>query len=120
MQDEVLGIALIALLFTFPVQAFDGITYYNTVITRQDRFNSYGDRLHSVRAILRQDRANFHKFGNGDMGDEYEGFFKNERNRNMFNSARLRISPELARRIKHGPPVRVRIYVYPGEIEVTH
>lgn len=113
------AIALIALLFTLPARAFDGITYYDTVISQQDRYNSYGERLHSVRAILRQDRANVHLFGKAEPGDGYERFFSHNRNRNMFNSARLRISPSLARRIKHGPPVHVRVYVYPGEIEVT-
>ena len=39
-----------------------------------DHFNSSGKRLTSVAAIIRQDRANFHKLGLRDIEDQNDFF----------------------------------------------
>lgn len=108
-----------ALFFSMSVFAFDGITYYSTTISNNDRYNSSGVRLTSVRAILRQDRANMHKFGRADNGDGYDTYFKKASHRNMFNHARLSISRSLARAIKGSGRVRITVFVFPGKIEVV-
>ena len=108
-----------ALFFSMSAFAFDGITYYSTTISNKDRYNSSGVRLTSVRDILRQDRANMHKFGFADNGDGYDSYFKKASRRNMFNHANLIISRSLARAIKGGGRVRITVYVFPGKIEVV-
>ena len=111
---------LLCLLCTInlPANAFDGITFYGTTISNRDRVNSFGERLTSVRDILRQDRANMHKYHSHDNADQYESFFSKPKNRNMFNTAKLKVNAKLAQQIKHGRPVNITVFVYPGEIEV--
>ncbi len=48
---------------------------YRAWIGVEDLFNSRGQRLSDAAAILRQDRANFHKFGIRHAGDESELWF---------------------------------------------
>jgi hypothetical protein len=54
---------------------------YNAWLSRADHYNSSGQRLTSAAAIIRQDRANFHKFGIQDPGDESDSYFDNVNNR---------------------------------------
>ena len=82
--------------------AYDGLTLYTAVITKSDRHNSKGNRLKSVRAVLRQDRANYcwRQRNNLSRGDA--DYFCVAHRRNMFDSAKLRIHPRLADRIVYG------------------
>ncbi len=48
---------------------------YVARLSAQDHFNSKGVRLESVAAIIRQDRANYHKFNLRDPEDTYDGVF---------------------------------------------
>jgi hypothetical protein len=57
------------------------ITSYTARIGANDRVNSDGTRLKSVADIIRQDRANFHKFGTTDLDDQADDFFKDAKNR---------------------------------------
>jgi hypothetical protein len=47
----------------------------------KDHFNSKGERLSSVAAIIRQDRANFHDLNVRDSEDESDSLFGNKTNR---------------------------------------
>lgn len=47
---------------------------YRARLSAQDHFNSKGERLTTVRDVLRQDRANFHR-GNGDREDGHDPIF---------------------------------------------
>lgn len=60
---------------------------YKTTISNVDRQNSKGIRLRTVGAILRQDRANFHRFNLRDPGDEYDSVLWNSKLRVDFESA---------------------------------
>jgi hypothetical protein len=76
--------------YTFMVSAHAGQSiYYTAKITNNDRYSSKGTRLKSVASILRQDRANVHKFGLADRGDQRDNYFYSSRNRNAFNRARI-------------------------------
>jgi hypothetical protein len=57
---------------------------YTTYLSKNDHYNSNGERLRSVPDILRQDRANYHK-GTGDRSDEDdEGIFATTEGRAKF------------------------------------
>ena len=75
-----LGVVLAAAAAT-PAAAADLIGSYNAFLSRADHYNSNGERLTSAAAIIRQDRANFHKFGIQDDQDESDNYFDNTNNR---------------------------------------
>lgn len=75
-------------------QAYDGITYYGTEISSKDRVSSKGVRLTTLRQILRQDRANYYKFNKRDSNDQSDGFFTSAKNRQIFDTAKITITPE--------------------------
>lgn len=57
-----------------PVAAQTPMFEYYTTLTPGDTFNSRGAPLNDVCAIVQQDRANVHRFGNPD-GDAPDPFF---------------------------------------------
>ncbi|WP_069301010.1 hypothetical protein [Neptunicoccus sediminis] len=48
---------------------------YYANIARVDFYNSRGVPLRDVGAVVQQDRANFHRFGVRQSGDEYDPYF---------------------------------------------
>ncbi len=64
-----------------PAAAADLIGSYNAFLSRADHYNSSGERLTTAAGIIRQDRANFHKFGIQDPQDESDNYFDNVNNR---------------------------------------
>lgn len=62
-------------------QAQQLIGSYVALLSEADHFNSNGQRLTSAAAIIRQDRANFHRFGIRDPEDQDDSFFADEGNR---------------------------------------
>lgn len=86
---------------------------YVAVLSGRDHFNSNGDRLTSVAAIIRQDRANFHKFNKRDAGDTSDGYFDKASNRDVLEKLLERGSSTAAalKAIVDGTPVvTVKIY----------
>jgi hypothetical protein len=79
----VLALAFTALCAATPAFADELIESYNAFLSRADHYNSYGTRLTTAAAIIRQDRANFHKFGIQDEGDENDNYFDNVNNRSI-------------------------------------
>ena len=79
------------------------------MLSERDHFNSQGERLTSPAAIIRQDRANFHKFGKRDPGDESDGYFANAKNREALENLIERggMSSAVRRMIVNGTPVVV-------------
>ncbi|NPA27605.1 MAG: hypothetical protein GXN91_00960 [Epsilonproteobacteria bacterium] len=61
---------------------------YMALISNKDKFNSRGVRLYSIRAILRQDRANFYR-GRGDMEDTGIGYFRTFQARKKFEYMKI-------------------------------
>src|SRR5476651_1361178 len=70
-----------ALAVVTPARAADLIESYNAFLSHADHYNSYGVRLTTAAAIIRQDRANFHKYGIQDDQDENDHYFDNVNNR---------------------------------------
>ena len=54
---------------------------YRAYISRNDLYNSSGKRLTQPWQIIRQDRANYHRYNIRDEGDQYDDFFASAENR---------------------------------------
>lgn len=109
-----------ALLFcTLPARA-QLLETYQAFLGPSDHFNSSGARLTQPWQIIRQDRANFHKFGVRDPGDEYDSFFALEANRSLMEQMILNgsIQRSAANRIVNGN-VFIRVEIYPNSVNVT-
>ncbi|MCX7718776.1 MAG: VCBS repeat-containing protein [Candidatus Sumerlaeaceae bacterium] len=92
---------------------------YMCQIGDEDLRNSKGERLKTVRDILAQDRANFHKHRIRHRRDiAEETYFASAANRQMFQSARLEVPDRLAKWIIEGGAI-VQVTVYPGRIVVS-
>jgi hypothetical protein len=94
-------------------QAQQLIGSYVALLSEADHFNSSGQRLTSAAAIIRQDRANFHRFGIRDPEDEDDAFFADEANRAALEQMleRGRADPGVISRIVNGT-VLIRVDIY--------
>lgn len=102
-------------LFTIAPAAFadEIIGSYVAYIGRDDLYNSKGARLSEPWQILRQDRANYHRFGISQSGDEWDPFFDSIENRAIMERMIMNGSiASGARRglLQGGATVFVRIY----------
>ena len=66
-----------------PAQAQSVMLEYFTSLSERDTYNSQGVPLNDVCAIVQQDRANVHRFGLIDQGDQIDGFFTTPERRAM-------------------------------------
>ena len=65
------------------------VVNYLTDIQEQDLYSSKGVRLSNAEQILRQDRANVHKFKIGSEMDTRDSFFGKSANRALLETAQL-------------------------------
>jgi hypothetical protein len=94
-------------------QAQQLIASYVARLSVTDHLNSNGQRLTSAAAIIRQDRANFHRFRIRDPEDQDDPFFADQGNREALEQMleRGRAEPGVIERIVNGTPlIRVEIY----------
>ncbi len=108
-----MGFLLILLMANAPVLADELIESYIARLSANDHFNSSGGRLTSPALIIRQDRANFHKFGVRDSEDQNDSFFQNAQNRELLQQflSRGRTTPRAYRMIVNGQPlIQVNVY----------
>jgi hypothetical protein len=108
----VIAVALAAAIAA-PARAQELVESYTAFLSEGDHFNSNGQRLTSAAAIIRQDRANFHRFGRGDPGDEGDRFFADINNRAAMERMleRGRSSPAaISAIVNRTPLIRVDIY----------
>jgi len=99
-----LAALLLALAMPLPAAAQDIVASYVAVIGVDDLYNSDGQRLAEPWQVLRQDRANYHRFGLSQPGDEWDPVFGDAKNREamerMVRSGRM--DPRAARDILAG------------------
>lgn len=79
-------LALLTIVFAYALssaRAEELVEQYVAVLSERDHFNSKGGRLTDAAAIIRQDRANYHKFGMRDRGDSGDNFFADAANRDL-------------------------------------
>ncbi|PIE45079.1 MAG: hypothetical protein CSA44_02630 [Gammaproteobacteria bacterium] len=113
-MKKLMLVMLLALSPLSLAQADELIGTYVAKLSSQDHFNSKGQRLRNAAAIIRQDRANFHKFHKRDAEDEWDSFFSSVKNRarleRMLNNGYL--SKSTKNRIVNGTPtIIVKIYL---------
>ena len=119
-----LAVALVAA-WAAPASSQQLIGAYTAVIGPQDLRNSRGQPLTEPWQILRQDRANFHRFGIRQPGDESDPFFGAVENRAAMERMVMRggMDPAVARAIlSGGARIAVRIYSFgdgTGRIDVS-
>lgn len=58
-----------------PALAEELVGGYRAYIGNADLYNSKGQRLSTVEQVLRQDRANVHRFNISQAGDEWDPYF---------------------------------------------
>lgn len=99
--------AALVFLGTLSASADSLICSYVARLSPRDHRASDGYPLRDVAAIIRQDRANFHKFGVRDAEDEPDTFFGSARNRENLESMlrRRRFNPSVASAIINGNPL---------------
>ncbi len=81
MFPRLLQIALINLSLGLSAMADTRVCSYVARLSERDHSASDGFRLKDAASIIRQDRANFHKFNRPDEEDESDNFFSSVRNR---------------------------------------
>ena len=96
-------------------RADDLIASYSAYIGQDDLYNSNGARLTEPWQVIRQDRANVHKFGIRQPGDDSDGFFGSVRNRELAETMIRRgaISADAANLLLNGD-VRITVEVWRG------
>lgn len=77
----VLVLALFAAISADRVAAQEYLGTYTAYIGQQDLYNSNGLRLRDPGQILRQERANFHRYGISQAGDAWDAWFGDMANR---------------------------------------
>ena len=110
---SVLALTAASLSFTAPAFADEIIGSYVAYIGRDDLYNSKGARLNEPWQILRQDRANYHRFGISQSGDEGDPFFGSMKNRAIMERMIMNGSITPGARdglLRGGATVFVRIY----------
>jgi hypothetical protein len=69
------AVILALLLPALPAAADGVIASYGAYIDVDDLYNSDGERLSAPWQVLRQDRANYHRYGIAQPGDEWDPVF---------------------------------------------
>jgi hypothetical protein len=120
---HLLGLCAVALAIAAPAVSAKHLKDFNNVkleeafiarLSERDHFNSRGERLNTIAHIIRQDRANFHRFNRRDPEDQPDGIFHEYENRRILEILVDRASVEngavAAIIINQTPLVRVNIY----------
>ena len=94
---------------------------YVARISDSDHQASDGYQLESAAQMVRQDRANWHKFGSGDAEDQDDPWFRSTAARARFEKMLLKggaMSAATKRAIVNGEPV-VEVEVYRNSVVVN-
>lgn len=76
--------AAFAILFAMliqPAPAAEKLAQYQARLSASDHLNSKGKALSTPAQVIRQDRANYHRFNKRDFEDQSEDLFANAKNR---------------------------------------
>ncbi len=119
MKRQMLVAALLATSFCVPAAASDVLMGYTAYLSEADHYNSRGERLTEYWQIIRQDRANYHRFGIIDTEDQSDQAFNSLDGRAALESLLQAYPTDAATAfaIVDGPElVTVEIYGIDGEV----
>lgn len=111
--------AVLALALPLPAAAQDLMADYTAYVGQADLHNSNGQRLTEPWQVLRQDRANFHRFGVRQFADEYDPVFASMDARAQMERLLQHgtITPEARRAILRGDMiVHVQVWGWGGRL----
>lgn len=91
------ALAVVLAVLITPAPAGELLDRYVARLSAADHYNSKGVRLDNPAAIIRQDRANFHKYGKRDPEDQSDRYFATAKNRQWLENM-LRGSAPAGRR----------------------
>ena len=119
LMKSIAFVVFCSLVMISSVHADELLEMYVARLGIQDHYNSQGVRLDSAAAIIRQDRANYHRFKIRDPEDMGEKFFLSTANRafleRMLNKGYISKDTEYA--ILNSTPVVV-VKIFNGYIKV--
>ena len=101
--------------------AGDYLGAYVARISDGDHYNSNGEGLDSAAQMVRQDRANYHKFGASDPEDDYDPWFTTNAKRARLQTMLERggaMSSGVRNAIIRGEPL-VQVEVWTDRVKVT-
>ena len=114
-----LTLALFVALTALPAAAQNYFGSYTAWIGGQDLYNSNGQRLTEAWQIVRQDRANVHRFGRVDPGDAGDPWFADANARAALEQALINGGIDPASRamiLQGGVWVQVDVYGWGSQI----
>ncbi|MFK0688363.1 hypothetical protein ACFX5Q_09190 [Mesorhizobium sp. IMUNJ 23033] len=117
----VAGLLLASALGTSAAKADDMLGSYVARISERDHHASDGFALDSAAQMVRQDRANWHKFHRRDSDDEGDGWFKSNDDRADLQRMLERggaMSSSTRRAIVNGEPL-IQVDVYSRSVRVS-
>ena len=105
-----------------PAAAQEIMDFNQTWVGPEDYYNSSGARLSDPCAIIRQERANFHRFGIRHPSDESDSIFGDPTNRAaMDGRCRFRSSGGwVLDHFRRGDPVYIRVHIMGRGNRLTH
>ncbi|MCK0142923.1 hypothetical protein [Aliiroseovarius sp. F20344] len=91
--------------------ASEQIGAFTVFIGKPDLSNAKGAALSDPASILRRDRANYHRFGVSQPGDEWDPYFGSNKSRKNIKALLEKggIGPKAAKRFKNGGTVLIRV-----------
>ncbi|MBV9657111.1 MAG: hypothetical protein JO295_03270 [Verrucomicrobia bacterium] len=92
---------------------------YRARLSTRDHFNSDGQRLKTAAEVIRQDRANYHRYLRRDPEDTGDPVFGDAAARASLDSRRVHFaSRAVADAVLNGTPL-VQVEIYGDVVEVT-
>ena len=115
------AVGLLVVGFSATAQADEFLGSYVARISDEDHFASDGYRLESAAQMVRQDRANYHKFHRRDRDDERDRWFRGNDDRARLERMLQRpgaMSGGTKNAIVRGEPL-IQVDVYRRSVRVT-
>jgi len=115
------AIGLVAIGFSASARADEFLGSYIARISDEDHFASDGYRLDSAAQMVRQDRANYHKFHRRDRDDQRDRWFRGNDDRARLERMLQRpgaMSGGTKNAIVRGEPL-IQVDVYRRSVRVT-
>ncbi|KUM26639.1 hypothetical protein AU467_20740 [Mesorhizobium loti] len=117
----VVGLLAVSALSVSTAQAQDMLGSYVARISERDHHASDGYPLESAAQMVRQDRANWHKFRRRDSDDQGDPWFRGNDDRAQLERMLERggaMSSATRRAIVNGEPL-IEVDVYPDSVRVS-